>query len=680
MIMPDQMDRILIVGSKDSMKKTIDVLYESETIHLIDFPAEEKGFSLGQPLPESSAASLKLLKLRALEKDLELAEGEAPKKTISVIKVKSDHDSSITQLDGELASVVDSRAKAQTKLVELQNELKILEPFLNIDVPLELYRGYSSINVTTGFVRSDPTGPMKQASTDSDVLVAKGGKFIVAFYPKKDASEVQKVLAQCGFTEVPIPMGSGMPTERVKRIEVESVELEKVIDESSKKLEELREKFGDFINAADEQLSIEVQVAETPLRFGTTPHSFVVDGWVPHDKTEVMQKLLKEKVGETVFMDVLETASRTESHAHDTQHIEHVDYGSKEEIPTKQSNGKTVKKFEFLTEMISTPKYKEIDPTIVLAITFPLFFGLMIGDVGYGVAFLSLGALGLSKCKSPEWRTIATMLFFGGLWATLFGMFLFGEALGMHFNPVWTEGATSAEYPFGNEITWSWLLNYNLPHIGIFSKLVDVKMLLFISMMIGFAHLAIGFGLGFYNKSVRYGLKHAIMEKFSWLMILAGGWFLLIWLIDVLIQPIAWMGFPLLSYYVFIGMGLIIPGTIMALIGEGGGALLELPGMMSNILSYTRLTAIGMSKAGLALAFNTLAFSIIGFSGINVVFAIMVFVVGQLMVFILGIISAGMHSIRLHYVELFQKFYEGGGLKFNPLRIVRKWTSEITGE
>jgi V/A-type H+-transporting ATPase subunit I len=164
------------------------------------------------------------------------------------------------------------------------------------------------------------------------------------------------------------------------------------------------------------------------------------------------------------------------------------------------------------------------------------------------------------------------------------------------------------------------------------------------------------------------------------LMILAGGWFLLIWLIDMLIQPIGWMGFPLLSYYVFIGMGLIIPGTIMALIGEGGGALLELPGMMSNILSYTRLTAIGMSKAGLALAFNTLAFSIIGFSGINIVFAIMVFVVGQLMVFILGIISAGMHSIRLHYVELFQKFYEGGGVKFNPLRIVRKWTSEITGE
>jgi V/A-type H+-transporting ATPase subunit I len=205
-------------------------------------------------------------------------------------------------------------------------------------------------------------------------------------------------------------------------------------------------------------------------------------------------------------------------------------------------------------------------------------------------------------------------------------------------------------------------------------------MLLFISMMIGFLHLALGFGLGFYNKSVRFGMKHAFMEKFSWLMILAGGWFLLIWLIDALIQPLGWMGFPGLSYYIFIALALIIPGTIMAYIGEGGGAILELPGLMSNVLSYTRLTAIAMSKAGLALAFNTLAFTIIGLSGINAVFAIMVFVVGQLMVFILGIISAGMHSVRLHYVELFQKFYEGGGKSFNPLRIVRKWTSEKAGE
>ncbi len=118
----------------------------------------------------------------------------------------------------------------------------------------------------------------------------------------------------------------------------------------------------------------------------------------------------------------------------------------------------------------------------------------------------------------------------------------------------------------------------------------------------------------------------------------------------------------MIDSYLYIGIGLVIVGTVMAFIGEGGGAILELPGLMSNVLSYSRLAAIGMSKAGLALAFNTMAFITIGTEGINVIFAIMLFVVGVLMVFILAIISAGMHSIRLHYVELFGKFFEGGGV------------------
>jgi V/A-type H+-transporting ATPase subunit I len=135
-----------------------------------------------------------------------------------------------------------------------------------------------------------------------------------------------------------------------------------------------------------------------------------------------------------------------------------------------------------------------------------------------------------------------------------------------------------------------------------------------------------------------------------------------------------------MSSYLYIGIGLVLVGIVMAFIGEGGGAILELPGLMSNVLSYSRLAAIAMSKAGLALAFNTMAFVTIGTSGVAVIFAIIVFVLGVLMVFILAIISAGMHGIRLHFVELFGKFFEGGGAKFSPLKIVRRWTNEKIGE
>ena len=680
MLMPEQMNRVLIVGSKEDLKKTIDVLYESEAVHLVDFPADEQGFSLGAPLPEASVASQKLIKLRALEKDLELTEESCEKKAVEICKVRADCDITVAELETNLRAVVDKRAKTQTRLNEIQNDKKVLEPFLSIDIPIELYRGYSTLAVATGFVKADPTAAVRQASADSEVVISKDGKFIAAFYPKKDAAEVQKALVQFGFVEAPLPNGTGSPVEASKKLDEEESSLNSALEESTKTLDELREKYGCFINATDEQLSIDVQVAETPLRLGSTDHAFVIDGWVPQDKLSALQESIRANFSDHVYLEVLEVAPRREAHGHDTQHIENIDYGKKDETPSKQKNNKVVKQFEFLTEMISVPKYNELDPSFVLALTFPLFFGLMVGDVGFGLSFAILGALGLKKCTSPEWRTIATMLFFGGLWATFFGFVMFGEALGMHFGPVWINGATSVDYPYGNEITWSWLLSYNLPHLGFFSKLVDVKILLLISLMVGFAHLGIGFGLGMYNKAKRFGVKHAIMEKFSWLMILIGGWFLLIYILDMLVAPLDSWGFPLLDYYLYISLILLLPGIIMAYLGEGGGALLELPGLMSNVMSYTRLTAIAMSKAGLAFAFIELSFKIIGLNGINAIFAILVFVVGMLMVFILGIISAGMHSIRLHYVELFQKFYEGGGVKFNPLRIVRKWTTEKAGE
>jgi V/A-type H+-transporting ATPase subunit I len=158
------------------------------------------------------------------------------------------------------------------------------------------------------------------------------------------------------------------------------------------------------------------------------------------------------------------------------------------------------------------------------------------------------------------------------------------------------------------------------------------------------------------------------------MLILVGGAFLLLFVVDLLILALP---VSLTDPRFIIGAVLILIGIIMAFKAEGGTSILELPGLMSNIVSYTRLAAIGMSKAGMALAFNLIAIVMIAPSGgVAIIAAIAVFTMGHLMIFILAVMSAGIHSIRLHYVELFQKFYTGGGSKFDPLRIVRKYTSE----
>jgi len=676
MLLPKQMTRVLIIGSRGALKDTIDVLYQLESAHLIDFSADEEGFSLGVPLPASSDASQKLLKLRSLEKDLDLESMEV-KGQLDVAKVDEEIAATLMELEAEITGAMESKNSIQARMNELEVEKAVLQNFQSIPLDLELYRDYESLKVFTGKVRGDPSASLEAAAPQHELFISEDGTFIAVFVPKDMTEGAHKVLVQYGFTEIPVPAGKGSPKGLMERAAEELATLRGGMEEAVKKLEDLRGKHATFVKAADEHLSIIVEKAETPLRVGTTEHTFAMDAWVPTEDTAKVEKVIAERLGGRVHLEPLEIMSRRQEHGHEGSR--------KEEIPTKLENGRTAKKFEFLTHLLSPPKYQEIDPTMAVMITMPLFFGLMVGDIGYGIPFIILGALGLRKCTSNEWRIIATLLFFGGIWATIFGIFMFGEAFGMHF----------AEQ--AHDMSWSSLLGIHLPHelsigglvlpLGVYSKLHSVQQILYISLWIGIAHLFIGYWIGFYNKAIRFGIKHAIIERFSWLLILVGGAVLLLFLVDALIRGVA---VEMTDWRLLVAAPLMLVGTIVAYKGEGAGVILELPGLMGNIISYTRLAAIGMSKAGLALAFNTIGFEVIfghdplipGSNNgdmIMLIAALAIVVIGHLTVFVLAVLSAGLHSLRLHYVEFFMKFFEGGGVEFKPLKVIRKYTIEKIG-
>ena len=299
---------------------------------------------------------------------------------------------------------------------------------------------------------------------------------------------------------------------------------------------------------------------------------------------------------------------------------------NEDKVPVKLKNPKYARAFEFFIDLYSMPSYKEIDPTFFVFLTFPIFFGMMLGDIGYGL--MSLIAFWILKKKMPKAKNFFNILLLASFVSVLFG-FLFGEF-------------------FGEEK----ILQFELPHL--LSRVHDMFTLMYIAIAIGIVHVNIGLIIGFVNELKSHGFMHAIYAKASWIVLEIG------------IALLALSYFGKISVSPLIGSIFFGLSILMLLKGEGIKGLIELPSILTNVMSYARLMAIGLSSVILAVIINDSSKEFFHKGGFFILIGVFILIVGHVINILLGLLGSFLHSLRLHYVEFFSKFFHGGAKKYQP--------------
>jgi V/A-type H+-transporting ATPase subunit I len=315
------------------------------------------------------------------------------------------------------------------------------------------------------------------------------------------------------------------------------------------------------------------------------------------------------------------------------------------------------KPFRTFLEMFATPKYNEIDPMIFMGIFFVLFFGIMLGDAGYGLVILFLSLFGYAKFSKYS-ETIKNWSFMG-IWLGLITI-----VVGFLTNSFF--GDLIPRFFFRNPNQQLYSLTLGGIHLPV-EPLRDPLIVLVIALIFGLVHLNLGILLAIYQSYKNKDFKSLITKHFSWVPLQIGG--------GLLIGSSLLHLWDLGTVEFYVSIILMVSGLILRFIHAGPLGFFDVTGYIGDWLSYARLLALGLGTTGMALAFNIVGEIIPQMIPVvGIIFVPIILIFAHTANLGLQTLGAGIHSLRLQYVEFFNRFYEGGGKKFVPFSIKRKYT------
>lgn len=532
--------------------------------------------------------------------------------------------SGVDELLPKVQALISRKEKLQAEQASLPRYEATLRKLLPIIPPSAHQPGNSSVGVLvsrehTGVLDSVCKQILDMTAGRAEVVacdVDASTRAMLIVFPVESTNEIEALLGREDVSRLRLPgeLGGGPPDVVLASLHRRLGAIPEEIKEIDTQVAGLATEWSERLFSWHAALRDMLDANQVLSLFGETDMTFVLVGWSPASEFDKVCSTLQENIGDTLLVQRLPLTPELKKRA-----------------PIALSNPPPARPFESLLKLLALPRYGHLDPTLLMALFLPLFFGMMLGDVGYGCILLVLSLAAARKVRKGVMHDILIVLVIGSVWAIVFG-FLYGEAFGtlgeeLGLHPLWLD-RTAAE---------------------------SVAPLLVTTIAIGAVHITLGLILGIWE-AIQDRSKHLLLERGGMLVGLVG-----LFLIVAVVQKFLPQGFMTPAIAALI-VGIVLLSASLGWLGILMGPI-EFIGLIGNVLSYLRIAAIGLASVYLAKIANEIA-GLLGSLIVGIIVAVLIHALNL----VLGAFSPTIHSLRLHYVEFFRKFYEGGGRPYQPFK------------